>query len=221
MKKGLLFAIVLVVIILVITAGYKKQYEASTVEGAESPFVIEKQYVDIVFDTDVSDAAIQEIQRGIATMPIDVVKGFVKNGWKVSVVTEIDWDEDIYPMSAVGETDFDKATVTVQAEPLPSGIANVYLVRTVHEMSHFADYYYGNLADKDEWIALYEANKDRYVEYEYSGVEFVSDFKDAAKYATSDRYEMFACAMKDYILHSEYLRKNYSDVYAYFKGLLK
>lgn len=218
--KKVLFAVVLIVIILVITAGYKKQYQASTVEGAENKFVIEKQYVNVVYDSDIQDFVIQEIQKGIASMPVDVIKGFVNEGWKVSIVKEIERDEDIYPMSAIGETDYEAATVTIQAEPLPPGVANVFLIRTVHEMSHFADYFYGNLTDKDEWKKLYEDNKDKYVEYEYSGVDFVGDSAAAAKYATSDKYELFACAMKDYILHVEYLKKNYPDLYGYFKQLL-
>ena len=221
MKRGLLFAIILVVIILIITTGYKKQYEANSVEGAESKLVIEKQYVNITYDADISDFAIQEIQRGIASMPADVIRGFTEQDWKVSVVKDIKRDEDIFPMSAVGETDFNTNTVSVQAEPLPAGVANVYLIRTVHEMSHFADHFYGNLADQDEWTGIYEDNKDKYVEYEYSGIDFIDDFAEAAKYATSDRYEMFACGMKDFILHPDYLKRNYPDLYRYFKKVLQ
>lgn len=219
-KRNILFAIALIVIILIIAASYKKQYTATDVKGADNAFVIEKQYVDIIYDADVSSEAISEVQKGIADMPMEVVKGFVDQGWKVSVVKDIERDEDIYPMSAVGETDYDNKTVTVQAEDIPGSVANVFLIRTVHEMSHFADLYYGSLSDTEEWEGIYEKNKG-YVEYEYSGVSFIDDYADAAAYASSDRYEMFACGMKDFILHQRYLQQNYPDLYRYFSRVLE
>lgn len=97
---------------------------------------------------------------------------------------------------------------------------DVLTIRMVHEFGHFIDEYYGNVADADEWRELYASRKNDYIEYEFAGITRTDGNAYDMDYATTNRYKFFACSLKDFYCHQDYLRDAYPDIYVYFVGLM-
>lgn len=74
-------------------------------------------------------------------------------------------------------------------------------IRMVHEFAHFADVFYENATDSDKWKKLYAEYKDEYVEFGFYGIDRNTENQFDIDYATSNRYEFFACSMKDFYCH--------------------
>lgn len=59
-----------------------------------------------------------------------------------------------------------------------------------------------------------------HIEYEFAGITRTDSNAYDMDYATTNRYEFFACSLKDFYCHQDYLRDHYPDVYVYFIGLM-
>ena len=214
MKRRGLFIIALIVILMIIIMSYRRTGVTASV-GSGSKVVT--RYIDLVYETDIDKDDIAEVQQAISLFPVEVVEKFIEGGWKIVVVKDIEGDNDLIPAFISGQTDYENKTVTIQTNDKAE---KSVLIRTCHEFSHYADLYYGNIADSEKWIELYDSNKD-FVEYEYSGTTVTEKNKADICYATSDRYELFACSCKDYLLHPDYLSSNYPNLFMFFRNLME
>lgn len=222
MKRRLLFALALALIILVIVMNYKIKYSPALNTAVDSALTIRKAVIPITYEEDIPSERLTEIQKGVSYLPMDLIDTFVAEGWHIAAVKEIKNDNDIFPFSAIGETDFGTKTITIQIEELlPQSITDVVALRTVHEMCHYADKYYGSITDTTDWQEIYTKNKEGYIEYEYSGIKATDATDKAINYASSDKYELFACSMKDYFIHPDYVKQRYPEVFEFYTQLEK
>lgn len=212
-------------------------------EESESEFVS----IDITYEEQLGSSVVNKVRQAVEMFPSDTIQAFSEGGWKIAVLSEIstDEDEDIptesednaaveneepdnkeassdrAKINTVGLTNYDTKTIFVSPSADATGADDLLTVRMVHEFAHFVDEYYGNVTDTDDWKKLYGEYKTDYVEFEFSGIAKNEENKYDIEYAASNRYEFFACSLKDFYCHQNYLRDNYSDLYVYFIGLMK
>lgn len=177
--------------------------------------------INITYEEGLGGDIVNEIRKAVEMFPSDVICTFSEEGWKIAVLSEIVDDSDEQYTTA-GMTNYDAKTI--QVTPSDSGnsqvVDDVLTIRMVHEFGHFVDEYYGNAADTDEWRDLYASHKNDYIKYEFAGITRTDSNAYDMDYATTNRYEFFACSLKDFYCHQDYLRDVYSDVYVYFVGLM-
>lgn len=225
--KRFLYFLTVIVVILIILANYKMSevvIDPETLKGTAKENFAEYYSVDITYDASIPEEDIKNVQTAIRQMPAEVIKDFVESGWRVVVVPEIEDMEQpagVTEYMTVGLTDFGKKTV--QITPIQyDGITDFVRLKTLHEMSHFADREtYNRASETEAFKELYDKNKGIYIEHEFAGVDETPDNKLDRRYATSSTYEFFACAMKDYLENPSYLQANYMDIYEYFDKLVK
>lgn len=213
-----------VLIVLIVLCNYRvvqKVVDPSLGTVSEENENTEIVDINITYEKDLGNNAIVEVKKAVQKFPAEVIKGFVDKGWKIAVVSEIDltgteFEGTTTPLT-VGLTDYDKKTI--QVSPCESNLSGYIYIRTLHEMSHFADSYYGDVSDSEEWMALYNQYKDSYMEFEFNGIPKTAENASDLEYATSNRWEFFSCAMKDYLNQPEYVKQNYPGVYEYFSRL--
>lgn len=210
------FVINTLIIILILTSYKESRVLVDTKRDGFIPWEyksLEEVEIPIEYDTSLSPESLREVQNAVTEMPADVIKALYDSGWKVSVNYSID-GSGVEAGSVPGLCDFEKKTIYIgipeEQSELPSGS---YRIRTLHELSHFADMVYGFASDSDSFRKLYEAHKEDYRESGHADREGQDSFK------TSGASELFASAMKDYIADSDYLRENYVDMYVYFRNL--
>ena len=228
MTQKRFFAIVTILVIIFILVNYVPETKKRVLADPDDAGVMAEvsyEYVPIVYEQGIAKRYVTEVQEAVVMLPADVISGFVREGWKISLVSEINLkgtayeDEDSDYMT-VGLTDYKNKII--QLRPVRySGISNFIKLKALHELCHFADSYYGDVTATDEWEALYKEYRDSYVEYEFLNIEVTEKNTADVGYATSDRYEMFACAMKDYLNQPGYLKDNYPGLYGYFDEIVK
>ena len=211
------FIIINLAIVLTVLTSYKETKKF--VDPSALGFIpgeykdIEQISVDLVYENTLASQELDEVKKAITDMPADVVQKFVSDGWKITVVRDINFDlsdvSDGEKEIVAGLCNYDTKTIQIKIEK------DAYYTRTLHELAHYADYAYGMASRTDDFMTLYDKYKGSYVEKEYEGMETDRQID----YASSDRYELFACVMKDYIANPDYLRENYTDLYVYFQNL--
>ena len=213
-----------ILIILIVLCNFNTK---STVVNPSSDEVasadnVEFVSLNITYEEKLGGGVVNKARRAIEKFSPEVVKAFAEQGWKIAVVSEISLDgtqyEGITTPLTVGLTDYDSKTI--QVSPYGDVTNDFITIRMVHEFAHFAESFYGNVADTSDWKGLYKKYRDSYVEYEYNGIVVNEENKNDIAYATSDRYEFFACTMKDFYCHPEYLHNNYPDVYDFLFNLV-
>ncbi len=224
MKKLLIVLINVVIIIIVLCNYHTNKVVADPGDDVvTSSNDVEFVDINVTYEEDLGKEVFNEVQKAISMMPPDVVRSFANDKWKIVVTSDIDLTdtefEDTHFPKTVGLTDMQTKTIQVSPAELDS-LHNFVKIKTLHELCHYADIYYDNAADSDEFRNLYTNSKD-YVEYEYKGVKKTESNKIDIDYATSDRYEFFACAMKDYLNQPEYLKLNYPNIYDFFAKLIE
>ena len=164
-----------------------------------------------------------EVKEAISYLPADALKVFNDEGWKILIVSEVDFsdseysnDKEEYPELTVGFTNFTTRTIQIRDMKTDGFIK----LKLLHEMSHFLDKYYGYPSISDEFKQLYLDHIEDYVEFEYAGLEKTEENRRDIEYAVSDNIEFFACACKDYLYNTEYLYTSYPDICGYFDTLL-
>ena len=178
--------------------------------------------VNVTYEDVLGAGVLDEVREAMMKMPPEVVKAFVKENWKIAVVSEIDlsgtqFEGDDVPLT-IGLTDY--ASKLIQVAPVKDSVDDFIMIKTLHELCHYADHYYNNAADSSEWKDLYAKYKTVYVEYEYEGITGTDRNRFDVAYAVSDRYEFFACSMKDYLKNPEYLKTKYPETFDFFSRLL-
>lgn len=223
MHRKRLNLIIVLLVIVIILANYTAYDKKHVVADNSQIEIDEYKYVDIVYETGIDDKYIEEVDSAVKMLPVCVIENISKEGWKIELEKNISlkgtpYEGEEMGYVTVGMTNYDKKIIEIVPYTY-EGISNFVKLRTLHELCHVADKYYGDASEADEWGALYEDYKDRYVEYEFSGIDITPDNQKDIGYATSDRYEMFACVMKDYLNKPEYLLNNYEELYEFFKKL--
>ena len=120
-------------------------------------------------------------------------------------------------LTVVGLINFTDKTITIRGVPKYSNTSKDI---TIHELCHYIDRLWNNESNTDKLKSLYEQYQNgSYITHAYAGITITEDYQSDILYATSNRQEFFAEAMKDYLLHPDYLKDNYSDIYDYFRLL--
>ena len=222
MRKPITFMITLIIILIILCNYNETDKVMSTSTNTDLVNKDNSDYVtvDIIYEQDMGSNTVTQVQRAIELYPVKVIKAFVKDGWKISVVSEIDltgteFEGSTNPLT-VGMTNYDAKTIQIVPVQKNSPTDKSILTRTVHELAHYADKFYDNAADTVEWKTLYSKYQNSYIEFEYSGIKETESNRNDIKYATSNRWEFFACTMKDYYCNPKYLRDNYREIYDYF-----
>lgn len=239
MKRILLIVLVNLIIIGFIYTSYKYVEENTNdiPEGAEVTSIEEEtekegqfygqEYsrgeVQMTIEEGMSEELFGEVQQALSIIPPEVLKAFIKEGWKISIVSSIDTthsqyeDEDILPQYADSFSNTKSNLVQIK-NPNTTGIVKE---RMLHEMGHFADSYYGKASESDAFRKLYENYKSDYMEYRIANAEKGSITNDDIEYAASRDYEFFACVYKDYILYPDYVEERFPELSDYFFNLTK
>lgn len=213
--RRLAVALVCVLVLFVILAGYRTEKSVVEADGTTAnPGEIEYVSVSITYEDGMGSDVLAEVQEAIEKFPPEVINGFAKEGWTIEVVSEIESNTD---ETIVGLTNF--YNKTIQVSPFEGDIYSDITLKTLHEMSHYADRYYGSVSDTDEWKALYDDFGKEYVEYEYRGIRKTHRNASDIEYASSDRYELFACVMKDYLNNPDYVEENYPELYKFVRNV--
>lgn len=177
--------------------------------------------INITYEEGLGGDVANKIRKAVEMFPADAIQAFSNEGWKIAVLSEIADDSGDQYITA-GMTNYDTKTIQVTPSNLQNGqvVDDVLTIRMVHEFGHFVDEFYGNVADTEEWIKLYATHKNDYIEYEFAGITKTESNAYDIDYATTNRYEFFACSLKDFYCHQDYLRDRYPDIYVYFVGLM-
>ena len=165
-----------------------------------------------------------EVKSAVSYFPAAMIKSFNEEGWKVMVVSEIDFTDSPYdgtspdyPEQTVGLTNF--RTSIIQIKNI--GVDGFVKLKLLHEMSHYFDKFLGYPSPGDEvFKGLYQKHQKDYVEYEYKDVTKTEENRQDIEYAVSDHMEFFACVCKDYLYNREYLQETYPDLYEYFDRIV-
>lgn len=184
--------------------------------------LITKNYnINLTVEDGVSQEMIDEVQEAMQVMPVSIMDEFVKDDWKIVLLMTFDDTEGYENIgddtSVVGLINYPKKTITIKGVPEYQGTVKNIMV---HELAHFADRLLGTLSNSRDLLELYKQYKDgKYINYSYAGVTITDKYSPDILYATSSAKEFFAESLKDYYMHPDYLKKNYEDIYGYFKGL--
>lgn len=226
-RKWLVITINILIFIIVLCS-YKKNPSSKVITPDETSAFdsgdIEKEQVNITYDSDIDSKYVTEVKNAVYQLPPAVIKGFAENDWKIVLVKDIDFTDSGYSnagsdLETVGLTNYKNKTI--QVKPLSyADIDNFVMLRSLHELCHYADIYYGNASEKEDWMKIYKKYAGKYIEYEFYGIKETSQNKEDIEYAGSDKYEMFASAMKDYLHSPDYTKEHYPDIYEYFTTLI-
>ena len=219
--KKYIFIIINLVIVLIVLASYKESRKF--VDPGAKNFIrgevkeLEELAVDISYDSTLSEKSVKEIEEAIKSMPADVIKSFVDNGWRITVTGEVSENglnrEELENIS--GTCDFDNKIIRMKLKG--DGLSRHYYICAVHELSHYADAIYGNISRTNDFKDLFEEYKDVFVEYELTEPGIAGS---RLEYTKKDPEEFFACTMKDFIANPDYLRENYVELYVFIKNLI-
>lgn len=91
-------------------------------------------------------------------LPRNVTDKFVKSGWHI-YVTDENLSEKYFANKynkVQGLTNYDKKTILI------ANNQRYIKESTIHEVGHFIDYYYGYISYEDDWIKIYNEEKDSF-----------------------------------------------------------
>ena len=224
-----LFILINVIIVLLVLTSYKESRKF--VDPLDERFIpgevknMEEMTVDLAYESILSPNSVKEVENAVKAMPADVIKSFVREGWKISVTQSIripEKEQLLYEQGAIaGLCDFDRKVIQIKIiDEANEDITGSYYIRTIHELSHYADYVYGNISESDGFQRLFKQHQKDYIEYEYAGMERDQSTALQMDYATSNAGEFFACGLKDYLANSDYLRENYVNMYVFFRNMI-
>ena len=191
MRKFLIFLSIIMVLMYFTTSSTK-----------EVPVEVETHInIEIVAEEGIE---IEPFKEALAKVPGDIIKGFVDNNWSLFIVKDLEKG---------GSINYEKKRITVNAVPYQEDM------NLIHEMGHYLDYSLNFISGNEEFLELYESNKD-YIEYIYRNVSDIVE-EEELRYCVSNEREFFASVFKDYILYNSYVKTNYADLYAFMECILK
>ena len=234
-----LIAVILIVLFLVSYAGAGKLYIKNTTTHGNALTEKEKlnyENVTVTYEKNMPGDILEQCRVAIEKMPVGAVTSFVENDWRIVITSEIDLPEETNlnvkvdgNSSAIGFTDYRTKTVNVLCNNDQISVT----IPLAHELCHYNDKYFGNLyyADPkyysepteiylvsytDDFNKLYTAYKDSYVEFEKSGLSRTEDNSIDFEYPVSNPEEFFACSFKDFLMHPDYIKTYYRELFTYY-----
>lgn len=180
----------------------------------------EKDYkINMTVEADVPQEMVKEVRGAMERFSVELLDYFVKDGWKVVLLTTFEDAEEYESISkdasVVGLINYQQKTITVKGIPeFEHTVENIM----VHEMCHYADYYWGGISTSKKFLQLYNVYRSNgYITYSYFGISVTAEYESDIVYATSSPQEFFAETLKDYLLHPEYLQTYYPEIHEYYR----
>lgn len=190
MKKFLIFCINIVLFASVFYLADIGNSDKSMTEAQNEKFV----NIQIIHNKNICNTSIDIIKESLDLFPDNMLDTFSADNWTISVIEE----ENV--QSPFLETiSFEEKNVNVY------GKEEKLMICTTHQLSHYADKFYGGLSGTSQWDKLMSEYSNEY-----------KDYDTGQKINTYSKEDMFACVNKDFLLHPEYLRDNYPKLYNYF-----
>ena len=146
-----------------------------------------------------------EIQDAMALFPVSVVQSLSTGKWRIVVTSDLEED---------GVTDFDTRIISILY-----GGENLIKTRTVHELAHVVDDYYGYPSASTDFAGFFEDDRI-YVRYSYKDIT-TDDTASLIAKDNRDASEQFACSFSDYLLYPSYVRATYPDLWDFYEALIK
>ena len=180
----------------------------------------EKDYqINITVEADVPQGMVKEVREAMERFSVELLDSFVEDGWKVVLLTtfeDVEGYESISKDAAVmGLINYQHKTITVKGIPEFEHTVESIMV---HEMCHYADYYWGGVSTSKKFLQLYDAYRSSgYITYSYFGINVATEYESDIAYATSSPQEFFAESLKDYLLHQDYLQTYYPEIHEYYR----
>lgn len=219
MRRILLFVLALMVVIgLIYSNPIEKKIEPADKQEESMLVNYESTDITVMLEEEMDYRLINEVKDAASYYPQAVLTSFNDTGWKVMIVSEIDYtdSEQTAEPNDLGLINFKTKTIQVR----DVGLTGAVRLTLLHEMAHFTDYYYGFASCEDDFAGIWDKYQDTYVEFGLQDEPFDKNDPDIA-YATLSPQEMFACGLKDYLYNTDYLLSEYPDMAIYFKDLLK
>lgn len=207
MKRLLLFIVVfLAVVALIYSNPVEKKVDVIDETTEEVPENYESTDITVMLEEDMDKKLITEVKDAASYYPQAVLTQFNDSGWKVMIVSEIDYTDSGLEADPedVGLTNY--KTKTIQVRDI--GMTGAVRMTLLHELAHYADIYYDHASEGEDFCTEWEACGKSYVEYGMKDEEPVSS-----------KQEMFACGLKDYLYSEDYLWENYPTLAEYYKNL--
>ena len=180
----------------------------------------EKDYqINMTVEADVPQEMVKEVREAMERFSVELLDSFVKDGWKVVLLTtfeDVEGYESIgKDASVIGLINYQHKTITVKGIPeFEHTVENIM----VHEMCHYADYYWGCVSTSKKFLQLYDTYcSSGYITYSYFGISVAAEYERDIAYAISSPQEFFAESLKDYLLHPEYLQTYYPEIHEYYR----
>ena len=157
----------------------------------------------LVLDGNIADRSLGKVELYYQTVPWEIRKQFVKDGWKLAV-TDRDISSAYYDGPVKGELAglTDSRVKTIYIHEKVHHIRNALL----HEFGHYFDLRVGIASDEDGFMSCYEKEKD----------VFVRPWKSDT-HAMSNTAEYFAESFQRFILEPETCKETQPLTYEYIK----
>lgn len=180
----------------------------------------EKDYqINMTVEADAPQRMVKEVGEAMERFSVELLDSFVEDGWKVALLTTFEnvegYESISKDASVVGLINYQQKTITIKGIPeFEYTVENIM----VHEMCHYADYYWGGVSTSKEFRQLYESYRSSgYITYSYFGISVTGEYEVDMAYAISSPQEFFAESLKDYLLHPEYLQTYYPEIHEYYR----
>lgn len=178
--------------------------------------------ITVIMEKSMDNAAVmKEVKGAISCFPVEILQGFNDDDWRIMVVSDIDFSGITQHLDnkedTVGLTNFDDKLIQIKYNEAEG----VVKLRTIHEIAHYADEYYGFPSCSIDYVDAFYDEDDPYREYELDGIHKTAINAVDLEHANENTMELFACSYKDYLLHPDYLKENNEGLYNYYKELKK
>ena len=140
----------------------------------------------------------------LSLIPFEHIQFLKLRGWKIELTTMNLEEEYNYSSQICGITDYNKRIIYIAS--------NTATIRrsTIHEVGHAIAYELGWAEEKDEFIEIYEAEKDYFTD--------VTSIGDG--HETADNYEYFASVYQNMILYYPQTRSDVPKTVEYIEECL-
>lgn len=239
-----LIALFFMIMFLVSYANSGKEYiaDSKAAEVIEDEGKVHYENIPITYEKQMPAAVPEQIRMAVIELPVEVIRKFIEDEWKICVVSRIKMPEKVNIDAVIDETDTvigvtDYQTKTIQI--LYDECQQSVTTSLMHELCHYCDKYYGGKYYADdslydgaqavylvsftkEFKEIYKDYKDTYVEYEKAGIARTKENRIDFEYPVSNSEEFFACSLKDFFLYPQYMQQYYPDLYSWYqKNLLE
>lgn len=143
--------------------------------------------LNVIFEDDADDGVLDEIKEGVSLFPVDVIERFGEERWSIKILNLEDGQGE-------DSIDFTEREIVLNS---PNDVKE----GLVYEMACFMDYSRDYMSKGTVITEIYERYRDSYIS------------ADGSEIKGGSCQEFFALIVRDYMLHKEYLLKNYPEIY--------